>query len=77
MRRFLALILSLLSLFPSAAMACTVCFGDPDAPITKAAKVGILFLLIVTVAVLGTFGAVFLKWRKRARELEKADQLNF
>lgn len=70
-QRLTALVI-LLILCPSTAEACTVCFGNPDSPATKAAKLGILFLLAVTVAVLGGFGTVFLKWRKRARELAQA-----
>lgn len=62
----------LVLLTPNTGMACTVCFGNPDSPTTKAAKLGILFLLGVTVAVLGAFGTVFMKWRKKSQELEKA-----
>jgi len=63
---FIALLLS----NPNLLMACTVCFGNPDAATTKAAKAGILFLLVVTVCVLSAFGLVFLTWMKRAKELD-------
>jgi len=51
-----------------AAAACTVCFGDPDSPITKSAEMGVWFLLAVILLVEAGFGVFFLVYfRRRAR----------
>lgn len=56
------------SLMPLAAEACSVCFGNPDAPMTKALQVGILVLLGILAMVLAGFAAFFLNLRKKARQ---------
>lgn len=54
--------------------ACVVCFGNPDAPMAKAAMVGVLFLMVVIAVVLGGIGLVALVWARRARALSKKDE---
>jgi hypothetical protein len=49
------------------ALACPVCFGAPDSPQVKAMQIGILVLLAITVAVLGSFAAFFLYLRRRQK----------
>jgi hypothetical protein len=52
---------------PRAALACPVCFGQNDSPLALAMNQGVLFMLVVVVAVLAAFGAfiVRLAWRQR------------
>jgi hypothetical protein len=57
---------------PKGAHACSVCFGDPDSPETKGAKLAIVFLLVVTFGVLGSFGTFFVLLMRRARRLADA-----
>lgn len=64
-------------LAPRAALACAVCFGDPDAPETKAMAVGILFMLGCIGTVLVSFAGVFCYWAVRSHRLtlERAQEL--
>jgi hypothetical protein len=52
---------------PRPAFACPVCFGAPDSPQVKGMQMGILALLAVTIAVLGSFAAFFLYLRRRQK----------
>jgi hypothetical protein len=67
LRRRCALALSLVLISPGLALACPVCFGQSDAPMARAANLGILFLLGVTGFVLASFGAFFIYLMRRAR----------
>ena len=49
--------------------ACSVCFGDPDAPMTKAASASILFLAVIIYSVLFSFAGITAFWVVRARRL--------
>jgi hypothetical protein len=51
---------------PRFAAACAVCFGDPNAQMTKGAEQGVWFLLGVMVLVQAGFGIFFLYLRRRA-----------
>ncbi len=65
---------------PRAALACPVCFGQSDAPLATAARLGVITLLIVVVAVLGSFAAFFIYLIRRARLAEMpepADPVGF
>lgn len=55
-------------------LACSVCSGDPDAPMTKAAQAGILFLAVVIYGVLFSFAGVTVFWVVRARRLASTSQ---
>jgi hypothetical protein len=58
----------------SPALACPVCFGNPNSAQTKGAQAGILALLMVTVAVLGgVAGFFFIYLRRRIRMFEDAN----
>jgi hypothetical protein len=62
---------------PRLALACPVCFGGPDSPQTKAAQSGILALLVVTVAMLGSIaGFFFVYLRRRIRLFEESNEGN-
>jgi len=66
----IAVIVLLTPLLPDIANACAVCFGDPNSPLVKGARLGILFLGGVVVLVLGTIAGVAFTWSRRARALE-------
>ena len=52
------------------ALACAVCFGDPDSAVTQGAKAGILVLLGVIGTVLVGIAGIALFWIRRARALD-------
>lgn len=60
----------LLLLSPLSAQACAVCFGNKDSLQTKGTMAGVLFLLIVIVAVLAGFAVTFIRWGLRERALQ-------
>jgi hypothetical protein len=53
--------------FASNLFACSVCFGDPNSPMTHGAKVAVFFLLGVIGVVLGSIVGVAFFWVRRAR----------
>ena len=60
---------------PRLALACPVCFGGPDSPQTRAAQTGILALLVVTIAMLGSIaGFFFVYLRRRIRVFEESNE---
>jgi hypothetical protein len=59
-------VLALALLMPRVAAACPVCFGANDGPILQGSNMGILALLVVTIAVLGIFGGFFFTLARRA-----------
>jgi hypothetical protein len=59
---------------PKLALACPVCFGNPNSAQTKGAQAGILALLIVTVAMLSSIaGFFFVYLRRRIRMFEESN----
>ena len=50
---------------PTLALACPVCFGNPNSLQTKGSQAGILALLIVTVLMLAAFGGFFFGYLRR------------
>jgi predicted transporter len=60
---------------PRLALACPVCFGGPDSPQTRAAQMGILALLVVTVGMLASIaGFFFVYLRRRMRLFEESNK---
>jgi hypothetical protein len=51
------------------AEACPVCFGDPNAQMSKGAEQGVWFLLGVMFLVQSGFGIFFLYLRRRLRDV--------
>ena len=51
------------------AAACAVCFGDPNAQMSKSAEQGVWFLLGVMLLVQIGFGIFFLYLRRRLRNV--------
>ena len=54
------------------AAACPVCYGAADSPSTQGMTAAIFSLLGVTGGVLAGFGTMFLRFRRRSRELTPA-----
>jgi hypothetical protein len=54
---------------PKTIWACSVCLGDPNAPMVKSVNSGVWFLLGVITTLLVGFASLFLFWRKRAAQL--------
>ena len=74
MRKSLGITLTSVALLAiaSPALACPVCFGNPNSSMTKGTQAGILALLIVTISVLGAFASFFLYLRRRIRLFEES-----
>jgi hypothetical protein len=50
-------------------LACTVCFGAQETSLLDGARLGVLVMVGVTLAVQGAFVGFFLYLRKRARRM--------
>jgi hypothetical protein len=57
----------------SSVFACPVCFGAVETPLIDGAKLGILVLLAITLAVQAAFVGFFLYLRKRAKLIADID----
>ncbi|MGC4083577.1 MAG: hypothetical protein QM736_16060 [Vicinamibacterales bacterium] len=68
-----AALTSVALLVPRLALACPVCFGVSDGPILQGSSMGILALLIVTLAMLGVFAAFIAVLARRAIRAERTD----
>jgi len=65
---------TMLLALPKLALACPVCFGNPNSAQMKGAQAGILALLIVTVAMLSSIaGFFFVYLRRRIRMFEESN----
>ena len=53
----------------STVLACPVCFGADETPMIDGAKVGVMVMLAITIAVQGGFVGFFLYLRKRAKRI--------
>jgi hypothetical protein len=60
----------------SSVFACPVCFGAEETHLIDGARLGILVLLGITLAVQGGFLAFFLYLRKRAKQIADIDLEN-
>ena len=67
MRLVVALVVSAVLAAASIADACPVCFGDPNAQMTKGAEQGVWFLLGIMLLVQIGFGVFFFYLRRRAQ----------
>lgn len=56
-------------------LACSVCFGDTDSDMARAARLSVLFLLALTYLVIGGGVAAFFYARRRARAGERLAQI--
>ena len=57
----------------SSVFACPVCFGAAESSLIDGAKLGILALLAITLAVQGAFVGFFFYLRKRAKRIADID----
>jgi hypothetical protein len=57
----------------STVLACPVCFGGAEGSLIDGAKLGVLALVAVTLAVQGAFVAFFLYLRKRAKQVAELE----
>ncbi len=66
-------ILASLSVLLSAqpALACAVCFGDPNSAMSQGAQAGVLVLLGVVGVVLTGLASLLVFWMRRAAKLER------
>jgi uncharacterized membrane protein YadS len=53
----------------SSVFACTLCFGAEESSMIDGAKIGVLVMLTVTLAVQGGFVGFFIYLRKRAKRI--------
>jgi len=58
--------------YSTPAMACAVCIGNIDSPMTRGVKAAVWFLLGVVGLVLAGFGGIFLYWSHRSRLLSQS-----
>ena len=59
---------------PRAALACPVCFGQNDSPLTSGMKLGIIAMLLVTGGVLAGFASFMIHLTRRARAAAGEDR---
>jgi hypothetical protein len=76
MTRRIVLLASAALLLPRLASACPVCFGASDGPMLEGSNMGILALLIVTLAMLVAFGAFFYTLARREARSVAAEPLH-
>ena len=76
MRRVFATAAAIVLGGSSNAFACPVCFGAEETSLIDGAKLGILVLLVITLAVQGGFVAFFLYLRQRAKRIADIDLEN-
>jgi hypothetical protein len=51
-------------------LACSVCYGEPSAPISQGVQAGVLVLLGVVITVLAGFASLLIFWIRNLRALE-------
>ncbi|MGE3958282.1 MAG: hypothetical protein AB7H96_16330 [Vicinamibacterales bacterium] len=66
MRRTVCAVFVATSAIPRVALACPVCFGAGEGAMLQGSNMGILALLVVTLAMLGAFAAFFGTLARRA-----------
>ena len=54
-------------------LACPVCFGAAESPLIDAAKLGVLAMLAITLAVQAAFAGFFLYLRRRAKRMAELE----
>jgi hypothetical protein len=57
----------------STALACPVCFGAEESAMIDGAKLGVLAMVAITLAVQGGFVGFFLYLRKRAKRIAEIE----
>jgi len=62
-------VLAVVLMVPARAMACAVCYGDPNSLQVQGAEAGVLVLLGVIVTVLLSIAGMILFWILRAKRI--------
>lgn len=70
MRTKCSMFVMLLMLIARDMWACAVCFGDPNANMTKGVLGAVLFLILVITFVLGGFACFFVNLSKRVNKFK-------
>jgi hypothetical protein len=65
--RAVALLVAIWIVAPTAANACTVCFGEAEGPMIDGARMGVFMLFGLTILVQGAFGAFFITLYRRSK----------
>ena len=73
MRRISTIVAAVIFGGSSSVLACPVCFGAEETSMIDGAKLGVLVLLAVTLAVQGGFLGFFLYLRKRAKSIAEIE----
>ena len=60
----------------SRAVACAVCYGDPESPLAKGTTAGVLFLMGVIGSVLVTIAGTGIYWMHRSRRIAHIENAN-
>jgi hypothetical protein len=71
--RVLTTAIAVLVVGNSTVLACPVCFGAEETSLIDGAKLGVLALLGITLAVQGAFAGFFLYLHKRAKRIADID----
>ena len=58
----------------SPALACSVCYGDPNSTMTLGAKAGVLVLLGVVGVVLTAIASLLIFWMRRAAQIKAVEE---
>jgi hypothetical protein len=58
---------------PRAALACPVCFGDANSPLTIATNMGIIAMLVVVAGMIGAFATFFIYLNRRAKRMAEQE----
>ena len=58
---------------PRLALACPVCFGQSEAPLSRAIQMGVIAMLVVVVGMLGSFATFIVYLARRARTFDAAE----
>ena len=66
-----ALAVAMFAVSSPSALACTVCFGDPNSQMTKGMSFGIAALLLIITCVLCGVAGFFVYLAKRSAQLEQ------
>jgi hypothetical protein len=55
------------------ALACPVCFGDANSPLTIATNMGIIAMLVVVAGMIGAFATFFIYLNRRAKRVAEQE----
>jgi heme/copper-type cytochrome/quinol oxidase subunit 2 len=72
-QRLVATVVAVLLAGGTTVFACPMCFGAEDSPLIDGAKLGVLVMVAITLAVQGAFVAFFLYLRRRAKRIADLD----